>query len=139
MAGATMHDELDDDFNPEINTTPLVDVMLVLLVIFIITMPALQHAVKIDLPRAASAPAEVKPQTIDVAIDATGVIHWNDRVVDIDGMKALIADAAREQTQPELHLRADRKTPYEDVMQVMAAAQSGGLAKIGFVSEADKH
>lgn len=137
MAG-TMPGEVEDDFNPEINTTPLVDVMLVLLVIFIITMPALQHAVKIDLPRAASAPVEVKPQTIDVAIDATGAIHWNDRVVDADGMRALIADAARAQPQPELHLRADRKTPYEDVMQVMSAAQSGGLAKIGFVSEATK-
>ncbi|WP_087691474.1 biopolymer transporter ExbD [Pandoraea sp. PE-S2R-1] len=137
MAGA-VHNDVEDDFNPEINTTPLVDVMLVLLVIFIITMPALQHAVKIDLPRAASAPAEVKPETIDVAIDATGVIHWNDRVVDLDGMRALITDAARAQPQPELHLRADRKTAYEDVMQVMSAAQSGGLAKIGFVSEAAK-
>ncbi|WP_087722454.1 ExbD/TolR family protein [Pandoraea sp. PE-S2T-3] len=137
MAGA-VHNDVEDDFNPEINTTPLVDVMLVLLVIFIITMPALQHAVKIDLPRAASAPAEVKPETIDVAIDAAGVIHWNDRVVDLDGMRALITDAARAQPQPELHLRADRKTAYEDVMQVMSAAQSGGLAKIGFVSEAAK-
>ncbi|ALS58741.1 ExbD/TolR family protein [Pandoraea norimbergensis] len=137
MAGA-VHNDVEDDFNPEINTTPLVDVMLVLLVIFIITMPALQHAVKIDLPRAASAPAEVKPETIDVAIDATGVIHWNDRVVDLDAMRVLITDAARAQPQPELHLRADRKTAYEDVMQVMSAAQSGGLAKIGFVSEAAK-
>lgn len=125
----------DDDVMSEINMTPLVDVMLVLLIIFIITVPVINHAVKLDLPRAASQPNDVKPAHIDVVIDANGVISWNGAAVDEQGLKGNIATAAAQTPQPELHLRADRKTPYENVAQLMAAAQSGGLNKIGFVTE----
>ena len=119
----------------EINMTPLVDVMLVLLIIFIITIPVINHSVKIDLPRAANQANQVKPQTINIAIDTDGKVYWNGFVIDDAAMKTRIAEAARTDPQPELHLRADRNTRYERVAQVMAAAQSGGLSKIGFITD----
>jgi biopolymer transport protein ExbD len=125
----------DDDIMSEINMTPLVDVMLVLLIIFIITIPVINHAVNLDLPRAASQPSDAKPPHIDLAIDTDGVVSWNGAAINREALKTRIAEAAAQQPQPELHLRADRKTPYEDVAQVMAAAQSGGLGKIGFITD----
>ncbi len=136
MAMGSLSDE--DDFNPEINTTPLVDVMLVLLIIFIITIPVMNHAVKLDLPRAANQPNEVKPETINLSIDAAGQVYWNNEMLDESQLATRVADAAKVTPQPELHLRAERTTPYEKVAQVMAAAQSGGLTKMGFVTEAPK-
>ena len=127
----------DDDFNPEINTTPLVDVMLVLLIIFIMTIPVMNHAVKIDLPRATNQPDNVKPESINLSIDAAGKVYWNDEVVDRNQLQVKIAVAAKKEPQPELHLRAERTTEYEKIAQVMAAAQSGGLGKIGFVTDPD--
>ncbi|PUA18301.1 biopolymer transporter ExbD [Glaciimonas sp. PCH181] len=127
----------DDDFNPEINTTPLVDVMLVLLIIFIMTIPVMNHAVKIDLPRATNQPDDVKPESINLSIDAAGKVYWNDEVVDRNQLQVKIAVAAKKEPQPELHLRAERTTEYEKIAQVMAAAQSGGLGKIGFVTDPD--
>jgi biopolymer transport protein ExbD len=137
MAMGSLSDS-DDDFNPEINTTPLVDVMLVLLIIFIMTIPVMNHAVKIDLPRASDQPDEVKPQNIDLSIDADGKIYWNTEVIDMNQLNLRIAAEAQKQPQPELHLRAERTTQYEKVAQVMAAAQSGGLSKIGFVTDPKK-
>jgi len=127
--------EAEDDFNPEINTTPLVDVMLVLLIIFIITVPVMNHSVKLDLPRATSQPNETKPENINLSIDAQGKVYWNNEITDADQLKSRIADAAQRTPQPELHLRAERTTQYEKVAQVMAAAQSGGLGKIGFITD----
>lgn len=136
MAMGSLSDS-DDDFNPEINTTPLVDVMLVLLIIFIMTIPVMNHAVKIDLPRATNQPDQVKPESINLSIDAAGKVYWNDQVVDRNELQLRIATAAEKEPQPELHLRAERTTEYEKIAQVMAAAQSGGLGKIGFVTEPD--
>ena len=137
MAMGSLSDS-DDDFNPEINTTPLVDVMLVLLIIFIITIPVMNHAVKIDLPKASSQPDQVKPESINLSIDATGNVFWNEEKIDSSELGARIAVAAQKQPQPELHLRAERTTQYEKVAQVMSAAQSGGLSKIGFVTDPEK-
>lgn len=134
MAMGSLSDS-DDDFNPEINTTPLVDVMLVLLIIFIITIPVMNHAVKIDLPRATNQPDETKPQNINLSIDADGKIFWNEELIDNNQLSLRITEAAKKEPQPELHLRAERTTQYEKVAQVMAAAQSGGLSKIGFVTD----
>ena len=134
MAMGSLSDS-DDDFNPEINTTPLVDVMLVLLIIFIITIPVINHSVKIDLPRASSQPDDLKPQNINLDIDAQGQIFWDKEAIDASQLSLRIATAAQKTPQPELHLRAERTTQYEKVAQVMAAAQSGGLSKIGFVTE----
>tara|TARA_Y100000296_G_scaffold85296_1_gene120811 strand:+ start:1200 stop:1619 length:420 start_codon:yes stop_codon:yes gene_type:complete len=138
MMGMGSLSDSDDDFNPEINTTPLVDVMLVLLIIFIITIPVMNHAVKIDLPKASSQPDQVKPESINLSIDAAGNVFWNEEKIDSSELSARIAVAAQKQPQPEMHLRAERTTQYEKVAQVMSAAQSGGLAKIGFVTDPDK-
>jgi biopolymer transport protein ExbD len=137
MAMGSLSDS-DDEFNPEINTTPLVDVMLVLLIIFIITIPVINQSVKIDLPRATSRPQELKPENINLDIDAKGQIYWNREAIDASQMAIRIATAAQKTPQPELHLRAERTTQYEKVAQVMAAAQTGGLTKIGFVTEPEK-
>ncbi|AOJ04051.1 MULTISPECIES: ExbD/TolR family protein [Burkholderia] len=128
-------DDDDDGLMNEINMTPLVDVMLVLLIIFLVTIPAMHHAVKIDLPRASSQPVEVKPQTIDVAIEGDGTVLWDDHPVNATDLQTRIAQAAQTTPQPELHLRADRKVAYERVAEVMSAAQAGGLTKLGFVTE----
>jgi biopolymer transport protein ExbD len=119
----------------EINMTPLVDVMLVLLIIFLVTIPAIQHAVKVDLPHASSQREDVKPSHITASVNADGSIYWDDRRVSDDALHAKIAAAARQTPQPELHLRADRKVAYERVADVLSYAQSGGLTKIGFVTD----
>jgi len=119
----------------EINVTPLVDVMLVLLIIFIITIPVMNHAVKIDLPRATNQPEDAKPQNINLSIDTDGKVFWNEELIDSNQLSLRIAEAAKKEPQPELHLRAERTTQYEKVAQVMAAAQTGGLSKIGFVTD----
>ncbi|SCU73762.1 Biopolymer transport protein ExbD [Cupriavidus necator] len=134
MAFGTL-DSDDDEVMSEINMTPLVDVMLVLLIIFIITIPVINHAVKIDLPRATNTPNDAKPQNINVSIDASGKVFWNQVEVDQATLESKIALAAQQQPQPELHLRADREVRYERVAEVMAAAQHGGLGKIGFITE----
>lgn len=118
----------------EINTTPLVDVMLVLLVIFIITAPLFQQAVPIDLPRVASTQLDDKPRTIQLALDAEGRIYLDSAPSDLVAATAMFATVAAE--SPELHLRADRATRYERVAEIIAAAQRAGIVKIAFVTEA---
>ncbi|MFZ1318374.1 MAG: biopolymer transporter ExbD [Candidatus Nitrotoga sp.] len=127
--------DTDDDFNPEINTTPLVDVMLVLLIIFIITIPVINHSVKIDLPRATNQRDEIKPENINLSIDAQGLMYWNNETIDAAQMNVRIAEASKKTPQPELHIRAERTTQYEKIVEIMAAAQSGGLNKIGFITD----
>ncbi|MGF6816766.1 biopolymer transport protein ExbD [Paraburkholderia atlantica] len=135
MAMSPFSDDDDQGLMNEINMTPLVDVMLVLLIIFLVTIPALQHAVRIDLPHASSQPEAVKPAHVDVVVQADGTVLWDGQPVTDDGLRARIAHAALATPQPELHLRADRKVPYERVAIVMSAAQSGGLTKMGFVTD----
>ena len=127
-------DETDDVMN-EINMTPLVDVMLVLLIIFIITIPVMKHAVNIDLPRATNQVQDVKPETIRLSVNAQGEYYWNEnKVADTDLVPMLQAEAAKE-PQPELHIRGDKEVRYERVAQAMAAAQQAGVKKIGFITE----
>ena len=119
----------------EINVTPLVDVMLVLLAIFIITAPLLASAIKLDLPKA-EAPAAASPvEVVQLAIDADGALHWNNEAIGVDALAGLLERAARRSPQPELHLRADKATRYEQLARVMAAAQKAGLTRIGFVTD----
>ena len=119
----------------EINMTPLIDVMLVLLVIFIITAPLFTHAIRLDLPKVAAAPARQTPQTISLSIDAAGKIYWNGNVLTLDQMRARFVAAGKEAEQPEIQLRAERSTRYEVIAQVMGAAQQAGLERIGFVTD----
>ena len=120
----------------EINTTPLVDVMLVLLVIFIITAPLLTHSIKLDLPSAQAPASTETPETITLSIDASGALFWNDqRIGGDEQLSTRLADAAQRRPQPELHLRADRDTRYQRIAEVMSGAQRAGIAKIGFVTD----
>lgn len=119
----------------EINVTPMVDVMLVLLVIFIITAPLFTHAIKLDLPSAQSAPSPEKAETIAISINAEGHVFWDKNEITQNDLNSRMATAAQKKPLPELQLRADKATRYEVIAQVMAAAQTNGLTKMGFVTE----
>ena len=127
-------DEADEVMN-EINMTPLVDVMLVLLIIFIITIPVMKHAVNIDLPRATNEPELTKPETVRLSVAADGSYYWNEtRLEDGELLPRLQAEGSKE-PQPELHIRGDKEVRYERVAQAMAAARQAGVRKIGFITE----
>jgi biopolymer transport protein ExbD len=119
----------------DINVTPMVDVMLVLLVIFIITAPLFTHAIKLDLPAAQATPAAEKPDTISVSINGQGKLFWNNEEIAAPALDVKLATAAQKKPMPEIQLRADKETRYEIIAQVMSAAQTNGLTKIGFVTE----
>ena len=119
----------------EINVTPLVDVMLVLLVIFIITAPLLSYAIRIDLPNDAAPAAELVPATVKLSIDATGQVYWDADALTDDQLRSRLAGAGQQSTPPELHLRADKATRYERIAFVLSTAQQAGLTKIGFITE----
>ena len=119
----------------DINMTPLVDVMLVLLIIFIIAVPVITHSVKVDLPRADNTVNEEKPETIQLSVTSDGQIHWNETIVTPDELTQRLQVEAIKQPQPEVHIRGDRKVDYEHVLKVMSAVQRAGLLKLGFVSE----
>ena len=127
--------DADDEVMNEINMTPLVDVMLVLLIIFIITVPVMKHAVNIDLPRATNIAQDSKPETIRLSVDAAGQYYWNEAAVADADLALQLQAAAGKQPQPELHIRGDKAVRYERVAQAMAAAQQAGLRKIGFITE----
>ena len=127
----------ETDYNTTINVVPLVDIMLVLLIIFIITLPVMTHAVKIDLPRATDQPPPENPQqpiSIDVQYD--GSVLWNGGVVSPADLRAYIKDAASKEPQPEVHVSVDRRAKYDYAASVLFAVQRGGLKKIGFVADA---
>ena len=126
-------DEPDEVMN-EINMTPLVDVMLVLLIIFIITVPVMKHAVNIDLPRATNQPQE-KPETVRLSVDASGTYFWNEAPIADAQLPEFLKSTAAQEPQPDLHIRGDKAVRYERVAQAMAAAQQAGVKKIGFVTE----
>ncbi|MDX5364622.1 MAG: biopolymer transporter ExbD [Pseudazoarcus pumilus] len=132
--GSGLEDAGENEMS-EINMIPLVDIMLVLLIIFIITVPVMTHSVKLDLPRAANQPNVVEPRTVTIAITADGGLHWNEDVIDQDMLEARLGQVAQEDPQPEIHVRGDRSVAYERVIKVMAAAQRAGMQKLGFVTD----
>ena len=132
---------MEDDDKPmsEINTTPLVDVMLVLLILFLITIPVITQSVKVDLPKAANIPTQTKPENINIAVDAQGNVFWNTALVPSqDALLERIKQVAVMDPQPEIHLRGDRATAYEHIGRVMVACQRGGIMKVGFITEPDR-
>ncbi len=127
-------DDADDVMN-EINMTPLVDVMLVLLIIFIITVPAMKHSVNVDPPRATNQPENIKPETVRLSVSADGKYFWNEFEVTEEELFPRLQTEAAKEPQPDLHIRGDKNVRYEFVAQAMAAAQRAGVRKIGFVTE----
>jgi biopolymer transport protein ExbD len=118
----------------EINTTPLIDVLLVLLVALVVSLPLMTHAVKIDLPRAPPAPQAVQPEVIDLDVDFDGTVAWNGTTLSSSlQLESYLRAAARQDPQPEIHLRADRNVKYDSVAKLLASAQRNGLKRIGFV------
>lgn len=129
----------DDKVMSEINTTPLVDVMLVLLIIFLITIPVITHTVPVVLPKVANQPTKTKPENINLSVNANGDVFWNQALVPNQQklLDAIVA-AARKQPQPEVHIRADRAVKFESVGRVIYLIQRGGIAKVGFITEPDR-
>ena len=119
----------------DINMTPLIDVMLVLLVIFMITAPLMASSLKLDLPRTEGAQPNDAPQFISVALDAQGKLYFGEDVVDATAFAARVADAARKNPRTEVQLRADQGVPYGRVAEVIGVVQKAGLSRIGFVTE----
>jgi biopolymer transport protein ExbD len=121
-----------------INTTPLVDVMLVLLIIFLITIPVINKTVKVELPKAVNIPTQTKPENITVAVDKEGNFYWNNfKLPTQQSLLEHVKEAAVKKPQPEIHIRADKDAKYEAVGRVMYAIQRGGVVKVGFITEPD--
>jgi len=123
----------------DINTTPLIDVMLVLLIMFIITIPIMTHAVKLDMPMPNNAPPPtVRPEVIDLEVDFDGAVVWNGTVVhELSTLENYLRSESSKEPQPEIHLRPDRRAKYGQVAVVLAAAQRNHMKKIGFVNTSE--
>lgn len=134
MAFSSPQDDHDDVLS-EINMVPLIDVMLVLLIVFIITVPVIKHSVNVDLPQAATQVSSEKPQTVKLSVDAQGQYHWNNTPVSDEELSTRLAAISQQEPQPELHIRGDKSVRYERVAQAMAAAQRAGVRKLGFITE----
>ena len=130
--------EDSDGVMSEINMTPLVDVMLVLLIIFIITMPVIQHTVKVALPRASSSRDQTPPDKLQLSVDAQGQFYLDQQAVGADALQERLRAQAAREPQPQLYIRGDKNVPYEHVVQAMTAAQRAGLSRIGFVTEGQR-
>ena len=123
----------EDEPMMEMNMTPLIDVLLVLLVMFIITIPVMTHAVKLDMHRPNNAPKLSEPVVIQLEIDFDGTVLWNGSAVTVDDLDTYFRREAANDPQPELHIRPNKRASYDVVARVLAAAQRNGLLKIGFV------
>ena len=119
----------------DINMTPLIDVMLVLLVIFIITAPLMSSSLRLDLPKTAGAKPTDAPSFVTVAVSPQGALFWGDEAVDGDQLKARIREAAQRNPATEVQLRADQSVPYGRIAELIGLVQDGGLSRIGFVTE----
>ena len=129
----------EDEVLSAINTTPLVDVMLVLLIIFLITIPVITKTVSLDLPKATNIPTVTTPENITVAVDERGNVYWKEsRVASPQALADLIRSAAVKVPQPEIHVRGDRNVRYEHVGRVILQLRKNGIQKVGFISEPNR-
>ncbi|EHD22542.1 MULTISPECIES: ExbD/TolR family protein [Brenneria] len=133
MSMSSPFENQDDALLNDINMTPFIDVMLVLLIVFMITLPVINHAVKVDLPRANVEKIKKDPQAVAISITATGQINWNKEAIDDAQLAARLDSAAAEETRPNIRLFADQAVEYGRVAYVMTSAQQRGLSKIDFV------
>jgi biopolymer transport protein ExbD len=126
----------EEELNSTINTTPLVDVMLVLLIIFLITIPVVTKTVPLTLPKETNVPTQTKPENINISVDREGLIYWNDRkVADTQALYDKMKDIATMDPQPEVHIRGDANARYEFVGRVVFTCQKAGIVKVGFITE----
>ena len=136
MAVGSPDDDAEDQMNSTINTTPLVDVMLVLLIIFLITIPVVTQSIQLKLPEEKNVPTQTKPENILLAVSKDGDIYWNTRrIPDIDTLVADLKKESVKEPQPEVHIRGDQDARYESVGRVVVACQRAGIAKVGFITE----
>ena len=124
-----------DDVASDINVTPMVDVMLVLLVIFILTVPVLTHSVGVELPKAQAVRTPAETQSVSLTVAQDGTVYWDGNAIDEAGLEEALTETAQAEPQPEIRLYGDRKTDYEHVVRVMAAAQRAGVTKLAFVTK----
>ena len=124
----------EGDMLSEINMIPLIDVMLVLLIVFMITVPVMKHAVSVDLPQASSTLVKDKPSTIQLSVAADGQYHWDEKKISDEQLAVMLSNAAQQTPQPSLHIRGDKEVRYERVAQAMAAAHRAGIQNLGFVT-----
>ena len=125
----------EDAVSATINTTPLVDVMLVLLIIFLITIPVVTHSVAVNLPKERNVVREVAPQNVQISVDVQGTVFWNGLVVAEKALKSRLADLSKVTPQPEVHIHGDEAVPYAVVGRIVLACQQAGLIKLHFVTE----
>ena len=133
MSFLPAHD--DDEVMTEINMTPLIDVMLVLLIVFILAVPAIHSAVPLTLPRASSAAPQQPAEPVRLDIDAQGRTYWNAKAVDEDALKVQAQQAATLDPQPVVRLSGDRAVAYERVLQTLSTLQGSGLTKVNFIAQ----
>jgi biopolymer transport protein ExbD len=139
MAMSVGQAEEEESSIAEINTTPLVDIMLVLLIIFLITVPVAMDLKKIDIPKAVNIATQTKPENITILVDATGQVYWNAGLIaDKQILFQKIVAEARRVPQPEFHIRGDKNARYEAIGRVIFNLQRGGIVKVAFITEPDK-
>ena len=130
----------DDELNSSINTTPLVDVMLVLLIIFLITIPVVVSTHAVSLPKERNVPTQTKPENINLSVDKEGNYFWNNKQVsDVPALITRLKEEAVKEPQPEVHIRGDQDVRYEAVGKVVYACQKAGIIKVGFITEPPPH
>jgi biopolymer transport protein ExbD len=129
-------DSGEDQLNNTINTTPLVDVMLVLLIIFLITIPVVTQTIKLELPKERNLPTQTKPENIVIAVNRDGEVYWGlERMPDNEALVARLKVESVKEPQPEVHIRGDNEVRYESVGRVVVACQRAGIFKVGFITE----
>ena len=134
--GTGAEDGGEEQLNNTINTTPLVDVMLVLLIIFLITIPVVTQSVQLELPKERNLPTQTKPENIVIAVDRDGDVYWGlERVPDTEALVERLKVEAVKEPQPEVHIRGDGEVRYESVGRVVVACQRAGIFKVGFITE----
>ena len=134
--GAADEEDGEGQMNSSINTTPLVDVMLVLLIIFLITIPVVTHTIKLELPKERNLPTQTKPENIVIAVNRDGEVYWGlQRMPDTEALVARLKVESVKEPQPEVHIRGDSEVRYEAVGRVVVACQRAGIYKVGFITE----
>jgi biopolymer transport protein ExbD len=136
MAIGSPDDDAEEQMNSTINTTPLVDVMLVLLIIFLITIPVVTQSIQLTLPKERNVPTQTKPENILLAVSKDGDIYWNTRKMpDVESVVTELKKLSTKEPQPEVHIRGDQDARYESVGRLVVACQRAGIAKVGVITE----